>query len=489
MRTAAHSRLTAAATRQAIDAHFAQVAERDAVPGIAYAVVAGGEVVHAGGVGVARVGAATRPGPDTGSRICSMTKSFVAAALLALRDQGLLGLDDPVVRHVPELSSLRLPTADSPQLTVRSLLTMAAGLPDDDAWADRQMDLSALGVDALLRAGATFAHPPGTVFEYSNFGWVILGRVASKVSGMAVQELVTRTVLRPLGLVSTCWSPPASDVGMTGHRRRDGAWAEESAPLGDGDFAAMGGLWSTAADVARWMIFLLDAFPPRDDADDGPLSRASRREMQQVHRAWPSTSDAASGRLTAGGYGLGLMVTHDLRFGYVVGHPGGLPGFGSQMSWLPERGVGVVALGNLTYAPLDLAALECLELLDDLDVLPARAAVAATPALLRARDGLTRLFDDWDDALADELFAENVFADEERDRRRARAADLRRRCGPLTAGELDASSATAAVFDLRGPQGSVRVTFSLNPQVPPRVQWYELGPDGAGQGGQTGGEG
>ena len=104
MRSPADSPLRAASTLQAIDRHFARVAARDHVPGIAYAVVAGDEVVHAGGGGLARGGGAAPPRPDTRSRICSMTKSFVAAALLALRDQGLLGLDDPVARHVPELA-------------------------------------------------------------------------------------------------------------------------------------------------------------------------------------------------------------------------------------------------------------------------------------------------------------------------------------------------------------------------------------------------
>jgi CubicO group peptidase (beta-lactamase class C family) len=482
------SPLTAAPTLQAIDEHFARVAERDHVPGIAYALVAGGDVVHAGGVGVLRVGQREAPGPDTVSRICSMTKSFVAAALLLLRDQGRLGLDDPVARHVPELASLSLPTADSPQLTIRSLLTMSSGLPDDDYWADRQMDLPARGVDALLRAGATFGHPPGTVFEYSNFGWVMLGRVVTSVSKMTVQGFVAQHILRPLGLASTSWSLPSRAQGsaMTGHRRRDGAWAEESAPLDDGDFAPMGGLWSSAADVARWMGFLLDAFPPRDDPDDGPLSRASRREMQQVCRAWPSSYDPAYGRLTAGGYGLGLMITHDLRFGYIVGHPGGLPGFGSFMRWLPDRGVGVVALGNLTYAPMDPATLECLELLDHLGALPPKASIVPAPALIAARDRLAWLLNAWDDELADDLFAANVFADEERDRRRNQATVLQERCGPLTPGELEASSATAAAFDLHGQRGDVRVSLSLSPEVPPRVQWYEVVSACDGEGGRSG---
>src|SRR3712207_9412711 len=90
-------------------------------------------------------------------------------------------------------------------------------------------------------------------------------------------------------------------------------------------------------------------------------SRASRREMQQAHRAFRSSLDAETGRLDAGGYGFGLVVTHDLRFGHLVHHAGGLPGFGSYMAWLPDHGVGVVGLANRTYAPVRDVVREVLE--------------------------------------------------------------------------------------------------------------------------------
>jgi CubicO group peptidase (beta-lactamase class C family) len=472
---------------RALQEHFGAVAQREHVPGVVYALVGDQAIVQAGGVGELRAGGRERPGPDAASRLCSMTKSFVAAALLQLRDEGRLALDDPVARHVPELDSLELPTTDSPQITLRSLLTMAGGLPADDKWGDRQMDRDPAWVDSLFRAGATFAHPPGTAFEYSNLGWVMLGRVVTNVAGAPVQEVVTKRLLEPLGLHATCWSRPVLGPVMTGHRWCSGSWREETRPLDDGDFASMGGLWSTAADVAHWMLFLLDAFPPRDDPDEGPLRRASRREMQQVQRAWPSAYDAGSGRLNAGGYGYGLMVYHDLRFGHMVGHPGGLPGFGSFMRWLPDRGVGVVALGNVTYAEMEPATLEALELLDDLGALPPKPRIAATAALGRACDGLARLLDEWDDGLADTLFAENVFADEDRDVRRRRAARLRSDHGPLAPGELVASSATAGRFDLHGPRGGVRVSLTLTPEVPPRVQTYEIEPLAEGESGERSG--
>lgn len=459
--------------RGAVDGHFARVAERDGVPGIAYGVIDTGGLVHSGGVGTTRIGEFAPPGPDSVSRICSMTKSFVATAILVLRDEGRLRLDDLVADHVPELSSLVPPTADSPPVTVRSLLTMSAGLPEDDAWGDRLMDLTAAEVDEVFRRGATFARSPGTAYEYSNFGWVMLGRVATNVSGESVQTFVNERVLRPLGLLSTTWDAPDAPA-MTGYRRRDGGWLEEPPPLRDGDFAPMAGLWTTVRDLAGWVAFFLDAFPPRDDPESGPLSRASRREMQQAHRAWPSRYDAETGRLDAGGYGMGLGVDHDLRFGHVVGHAGGLPGFGSHMRWLPERGIGVVALGNVTYAPMRVATLETLELLDELGALPPKRVPAASDHLLAARDGLVRLLNGWDDALADSLFAVNVFLDEERGRRRAEAEGVRDRHGSFTAGDLEVESATRGSFACRGREREIRVSVMLTPEVPPRVEWYEL---------------
>ena len=94
---------------EALDSHFVDVARRDHIPGIAYGVMLDGRLAHAGGVGAVRAGGGQVPRGDTPSRICSMSKSFVAAALLILRDEGRLRLDDAVVDYVTELESA--PTA------------------------------------------------------------------------------------------------------------------------------------------------------------------------------------------------------------------------------------------------------------------------------------------------------------------------------------------------------------------------------------------
>src|SRR3712207_3255939 len=103
-----------------VDRRFAAFRERHHVPGVTYGVVIDGRLSHASSVGVRAAGNENaRPTEATRSRICSMTKSFVAAAVLRLRDERRLALDDAVADHVPELGSLTPPTSDSPAVTIR----------------------------------------------------------------------------------------------------------------------------------------------------------------------------------------------------------------------------------------------------------------------------------------------------------------------------------------------------------------------------------
>ncbi|HKD89247.1 MAG TPA: serine hydrolase domain-containing protein, partial [Streptosporangiaceae bacterium] len=166
-----------------LDAIVARFADRGGQPGLAYGVVAGGELVHSGGCGERWTGG---PVPDAGTvfRIASMTKSFTATMVLLLRDQGALQLADPAEGYVPELSGVRLVSPDCPPITIRHLLTMTAGFTTDDPWGDRQQGLDPAVFARLLSSGGVrSAWAPGTVFEYSNLGYAILGRVIEAVTG------------------------------------------------------------------------------------------------------------------------------------------------------------------------------------------------------------------------------------------------------------------------------------------------------------------
>src|SRR3954470_21715188 len=194
-----------------IDRLFAQYATDAHVPGAAWGIIVDGELAHTGTAGYRDVPSKAPVTPDTVFRIASMTKSFTAMAVLELRDEGKLSLDDPAEKYVPELTALVYPTTDSPKLTVRHLLSHAEGFPEDNPWGDQQLADSDEQLSALITAGIPFSNAPAVAYEYSNFGFAILGRLVANVSRggraetptAAYTKYVTEHVLKPLGMVST----------------------------------------------------------------------------------------------------------------------------------------------------------------------------------------------------------------------------------------------------------------------------------------------
>jgi CubicO group peptidase (beta-lactamase class C family) len=458
------------ATTQALEKVFKRWAASERSPGLAWGLIRDGELVTAQGVGTLRVGDTAQPNAYSVYRIASMTKSFTGAALMTLVADEELRLDEPVATYIPELEHWRGPTTDGPRLTVRHLVSMESGLPSDDPWADRHLDLTPEGMDALIADGASFTWTPGTRFEYSNLGWGLVGRVIERVANATPQQLITDRLLQPLGMTNTTWTrPPGSNVAEP-YRWQDDDWVVEPEPIGDGTIAPMGGLWSTVADLARWVAFFCDADPPRDDPDGGPLPRWARREMEQPRRidsvdtVRPRPDGPA--RTIAFGYGIGLSMRIDPRLGNVVAHSGGLPGYGSHMRWLPDRNVGIVALSNITYGNMTAACAEAIDVLADLDALPVPRPLAATPALADAADRAVDLVNRWDDRAARALFADNVEQDDDLQRRAAQAADAVARHGALTKEtlEVDAPQRGDVVA------GDVRIELELNHEA--KVQWW-----------------
>ncbi|HEU4629232.1 MAG TPA: serine hydrolase domain-containing protein [Gemmatimonadaceae bacterium] len=473
-----------AAAFPAIDSLMRGYAERSHVPGMAYGIIVDGRLAHVGTAGVRDVAARAPVDSTTVFRIASMTKSFTAVAILQLRDAGKLSLEDPVERYVPELAGLRYPTSDAPKITIRHLLSHSAGFPEDNPWGDRQLADTDEELSRMMRAGIPFSTAPGTSYEYSNYGFAILGRVVANVSGMPYARYLEEHVLRPLGMRSTTLEAAAVPAERLAHgyRWQDDAWVEEP-PLPDGAFGPMGGLLTSVGDLSRWVGFLLDAWPPRDGPDAGPLRRASRREMQQVVRYNGASAayDSATGRVTlsAGGYGYALGVRETCRFRISVSHTGGLPGYGSLMRWLPEYGVGIVALGNRTYTGWSGVAEEALALLARTGALVPRAPEPA-PILLQRREQVSRLVARWDDALADSLAAMNLFLDESKERRRSALDRLRDAAGGecRPEGPLVAENALRGRWRMRCRDGDLRVAITLAPTVPAGVQYLDVRPMG-----------
>jgi CubicO group peptidase (beta-lactamase class C family) len=399
---------------------------------------------------------------DSAFRIASMTKSFTAAAVMVLRDEGALRLDDPVALLCPPLAGLHGPTSDAPAITLRHLLTMSSGLCTDDPWGDRHLDMAD---DHLMSLAPTlaFAYSPGTDFEYSNTGFGLIGQIVKAVTGQRLQDVVTQRLLAPLGMDHTVWTPDQLPVGTHVARgfRRDGETLTQLEPLGDGAIAPMGGLWTTARDLTKWVAFMLDAFPARDGDDSLILRRSSRREMQQQHRAFSiEQSTFLDGRAGAavGGYGFGLQRLIHPAIGPVVTHSGGLPGYGSNMRWAPGRNIGVVALANVTYAWMAAATSAAFDALVSADVIRS-PQIAVTARLDAGANELLTFINGGDSS----IFADNVDADRPIDERRREAADLVAAHGRLRRGYVTAESLTEATLVAFTDSAVINVEFTLAP--------------------------
>jgi CubicO group peptidase (beta-lactamase class C family) len=465
-----------------IDQMMRAFSDQAKVPGIAYGIIVDGRLAHIGVAGWRDV--TTRALVDTSTvfRIASMTKSFTAVAILQLRDEGGLALDDPAERYVPELKGLRYPTGDSPRLTIRHLLSHSAGFPEDNPWGDQQLADTDEELSRMMRSGIPFSTSPGTAYEYSNYGFAILGRIVANVSKMPYARYVNERILQPLDMRSTTLEVrhvPAARLAH-GYRRQDNAWLEEK-QLPDGAFGSMGGVLTTVSDLGKWVGFMLDAWPPRDGVERGPLRRSSLREMQQVARFNGATAvrDSTTGALTlsAGGYGFGLGVRQTCLFPLSIAHSGGLPGFGSIMRWLPDYGVGIVALGNLTYTSWGPVVSQSFDLLSQTGGLTARVAQPA-PVLTEMHDQVSRLVARWNDALADSIAAMNLYLDESKQRRRAGIAApwIKAREGCQNDGPFVVENALRGRWRMRCDNGDVRVSITLAPSEPARVQFLEVVP-------------
>ncbi len=455
--------------------------QRAHVPGAAVGVIVQGELVFTTGIGVRDRATDAKVTPESIFRIASMTKSFTAAAILKLRDEGRLSLDDPAERYVPELENLKYLTSDSPRITVRHLLSHSEGFPEDNPWGDRQLARTDAVMSEWMRAGIPFSTSPGTAYEYSNYGFAILGQIVARVSGQPYEKYLQTNILEPLGMTSTTLEVTAvpKDRIAKGYRWTGTAW-EDEALLPHGSFGAMGGLWTSTRDLAKWVAFLLDGFPPRDGAERGPLRRASVREMQQVWRSTRATAlqpaiDAAPA-LNAGGYGYGLRITQNCTFGHLVAHGGGLPGYGSQMQWLPEYGVGLIAMGNVTYTGWGGAFNEMWSALAKTGALKPRR-IMASQALLDQQRIVSGLIVRWDDQVASTMAADNLFMDQSAAARRARWQQLAETHGTCRPSDrIDAENALRGSWRMTCDRGWLNVSITLAPTMPPTVQSLSVRP-------------
>lgn len=360
---------------------------------------------------------------DVPYRIASMTKSFTAAAIGRLAANGL-DLDSPLGQIIPELRGTSI--ADR---TCRQALTMGTGFTKDDPWADRVEAMTSSELIDYIKRGAIPIAPADTGYEYSNLGYALLSLVAWSVTGKSFIDLVTAEVLEPLGLHRTGFDVadfPDLMPGIRIDRNGEGHPAELTGP---GVFSPIGGVISTVNDIGTWMSAHMDALDHLDAYAPGALPRILT-DNQQSHRL--VEVQRSEHHTESVNYGFGLQPRLDSRFGRVVCHSGGYPGYGSHMRWFPDLGLSIVVFGNTTYYPAESTVRDAidagwaaatgnpgLQLTRTTTSVPAPhhpVAPEQSETVLRAAN----LVIDFDEAVAEELFTINMDLDEPRAERRER---------------------------------------------------------------------
>jgi CubicO group peptidase (beta-lactamase class C family) len=299
------------------------------LPSIAVSVMRDGKLAWELAVGAADVETRREATPGTQYRLGSITKTFTAAAVMQLRDEGALDLEDRLDKHIE--GAKHAPT-------IRRLLSHTSGLQretHDDAWLQRRFaDVDEL-LDTLDRAEGVL--PPGARFHYSNLAFALLGIVVERVSGVPYAQYVETKLLQPLGLDQTTFEPRAdAATGYLVQPYVEGVWTQ--APVTTGAWISAGQLWGTVRDLARWAAFLAS---PDDDA-------ILRRETVEEMRTLQSLDDHVH---WTGGYGLGLQLLRDGER-ILAGHGGSMPGFIAGVYVSAADKIGVAGLTNSSGARL-----------------------------------------------------------------------------------------------------------------------------------------
>ncbi|MFD9904758.1 serine hydrolase domain-containing protein [Streptomyces sp. NPDC059063] len=313
------------ATRRALTHRIATAQTEGRAPSLVATVVRGGETVWAG----SRTSVdGHAPDEHVQYRIGSITKTFTAVLVMRLRDEGVLDLSDPLEKH--------LPGTGAGEVTIADLLSHRGGLAAETPgqWWERSPASLRPELSDVL-GEQPFKHPVGRRFHYSNPGYTLLGSLVEALRGAPWEDVLRREVLEPLGLHRTSGQPMAPHAGgWAVHPWADVLLPEPAEDLGL--MAPAGQLWSTAADLARFAVFLMYG-------DDRVLCADSVREMRMP----AAVADFGDVEQT---YGFGVSI---VRGGgrTLAGHSGSLPGFLAGLWTCEGDDVAAVVLANCTSGP------------------------------------------------------------------------------------------------------------------------------------------
>lgn len=271
--------------------------------------------------------------------ICSISKLFTSIALMQLRDQGKLRLDDPVGKHLPWFKIEQV-FPESPPITIESILTHSSGLPresDYPYWNSPSFDFPSREKMIEQLKNQKTLYPAYTYYQYSNLGLTLAGEIVSQVSGMSYEEYVTQNILEPLGLEDTRPYMPENLYGdqlSIGYSAKTRKGNRDKMPFFQANaITPAAGFSSTAEDLAKfamWQLRLLES------GKTEILQTNTLKEMYRVHWLDPDWE-------TTRGLGFGVYRNNGITF---VGHSGSCPGYRTAVIVQPNDKIGTVFMTN-----------------------------------------------------------------------------------------------------------------------------------------------
>ena len=336
--------------------------EKARMPGFSIAVVDHGQTIYAEGFGLRDTEKVLPATPDTLYGIGSITKSFVAIAIMQLVEEGKISLDDPVAEHIP----FELGMPEDP-ITIRHLLTHSLGIP---SLATSTVAISrGLGLDTGVPLGSAsdfyrfvngaqeeVVAPPGERFFYHNAAWRMLGAIIQEESGVPFHRYLKENVIDPLGMERTTLSLMSfrADPDHIQPHLKVGDEVEPSRfpypnPDDNPEFsfiAAAGGIVSSVNEMTRYLNAQIEK---GGTGGVRVASEASFEQMQQLHIHRP---DGYYGEY---GYGYGLSITPDFFGHKMVSHGGSIAVSTAYMAFVPDLEAGVIMMGNssgMSYATI-----------------------------------------------------------------------------------------------------------------------------------------
>lgn len=330
-----------------IDTYLAEQIRVDGRPGLSVAVIQHGDVIYSGAHGVRQLGGNEELTPQHVFHFASVSKSFVATAIVQLVEQGKMDLDDSVTEFLPYFSMSDEGFRD---ITIRQMLNHTSGMPDveDYAWNNPEFDDGAAERSVRAMASEQLLWAPGTGYEYSNMAFDVIGDVIAKASGQSFEAYMRTNILEPLGMDDSSFIFPEINEALrtTGHVG-DPAQVSDVYPY-NRRHAPSSTLNSSVVDMSRWILVNLNR---------GELDGRRILSMDSHNLLWTPTVQIPSDQFVfpnRSEYGLGWYIGEYVGH-RIVSHGGRDTGFTSLVLLLPDDEIGLVVTSNWDQPSLTIA--------------------------------------------------------------------------------------------------------------------------------------